>query len=126
MKSLQNFLEFLNENFTAILVCIGLAIMLFKKVKSYLAKSDDEKIEIALNQLRETMLKFVTESEKEYSDLAKSGSIKRAQVIDKVYQQYPILQKAVDQAELVKLLDEAIDSALPQLREVLKETNKEE
>lgn len=126
MKSLQNFLEFLNENFTSILVCIGLAIMLFKKIKSYLAKSDDEKIELALSTIRETMLKFVTSAEIDYETWKGAGSIKRAQVIDELYKQYPVLNKAIDQKKVIQLIDDAIDSALPTLRELLKEKNKEE
>lgn len=126
MNGIRNFLSIIDQNWLTITVTIGLVIGLYKKIKEYLAKSDDEKIELALQHVRETMLKFVTESEKAYGDWAKSGSIKRAQVIDELYKQYPVLSKAIDQKEIIKLIDEAIDSALPTLREVLKETKKEE
>lgn len=126
MKGIQNFLEFINENYTYIIVIIGLIIMLFKKTKAYLTKSDDEKIEFAKKQIKEIMLRLVTTAELDYENLKSAGSIKRAQVIDELYKQYPVLSKAIDQKEIIKLIDEAIDSALPTLREVLKETKKEE
>ena len=35
LKGLQNFLIFINDNWTAILVCIGLIIGLIQKIKTY-------------------------------------------------------------------------------------------
>lgn len=120
MKSLQNFLNFINNNLTSILVCIGLIIGIYNRVKAWLAKSDEEKIDFAIGAVRETMLKFVTKAEGDYADWNKAGSIKRAEVIDAIYKRYPILAKAVDQEALIKKIDEAIDAALPELEAIIK------
>ena len=123
MKGLQNFLFWLNENYMYILVCIGLIVLIVNKVKAFMSKSDDEKIQYATETIQEIMLKYVTTAELDYQEWAKSGSIKRAQVIDAIYQQYPILQKAVDQEAIIKMIDDAIDAALPSLRKIIEENN---
>lgn len=40
--------------------------------------SDDEKITIAKKQLSETMLKLVTQAEKDYNAWVKAGAVKRS------------------------------------------------
>lgn len=63
MKGLENFLRFINEHYVEILVYIGLIIGIIQKVKAFLGKSDEEKIEIAKKQIRETMLRMITQAE---------------------------------------------------------------
>lgn len=123
LKGLQNFLSFLNENWTTIAVIIGLLVLLYKKIRSFISKSEEEKIEYAMTAIKETMLKYVTAAELDYQEWAKSGSIKRAQVIDELFKQYPILNKAIDQETIIKMIDEAIDSALPELRKIIEENH---
>ena len=125
MKGLQNFLFWLNENYVYLLVCIGLVVLLVNKVKAFLSKSDEDKIEYALSTIKEIMLKYVTEAEIEYTDMKGAGSIKRAQVINQMYQQFPILAKVADQQRVIEMIDTAIDEALPTLRQIIKENNKE-
>lgn len=119
MKGLQNFLEFLNENYVSILVCIGLIIGLVQKVKAYIGKSDDEKVNIAKEQIKEVILKLVSDAEVDYEEWNKAGSIKRSQVINKLYAEYPILSKVVDQEALTQWIDDTIDDALKTLRVII-------
>ena len=121
LQGITNFLNFINEHWTSIAVMVGLIILIAKKIKDFMSKSDDEKIQFALSAIRETMLKYVTQAEKDYSDWSKSGSIKRAQVIEQLYKEYPVLSKVVNQEELINQLDDAIDSALPTLRKIIEE-----
>lgn len=119
MKGLQNFLEFLNENYVSILVCIGLIIGLVQKVKVYIGKTDDEKVDIAKEQIKEIILKLVSDAEVDYEEWNKAGSIKRSQVINKLYAEYPILSKVVDQEALTQWIDDTIDDALKTLRVII-------
>ena len=121
LNGIKNFLELVNENWTTILVIIGLSLAIVKKAKNYFSKSDDEKIEIAKSQIKETILKMVTEAEMDYEEWDKAGSIKRAQVIDQVYANYPVLSKVIGQEELVKFIDAQIDAALGTLREIIEQ-----
>lgn len=125
LNGIKNFLEFINQNWVTLCVIAGLIIGIYKKFKTWLSKSDEEKIEYALSMIRETMLRFVTKAEENYADWFQAGSIKRAEVIDELYKQYPVLSKAIDQEALIKKIDEAIDAALPELRKIIKETNKQ-
>ena len=125
ITGLKNFLLFVNNHWTEIMIIIGSAILLYRKVVDYMRRSDDEKIEIALTQIREIILGKCGQAEKEWEEWKKSGSVKRAQVIAEIYQEYPILNHVVDQEELIKKLDEFIDEALKTLREIVAEQGKE-
>lgn len=119
MKGLQNFLEFLNENYVSIFVCIGLIIGLVQKIKVCIGKTDEEKVNIAKEQIKEIILKLVSDAEEDYEEWNKAGSIKRSQVINKLYGEYPILSKVVDQDALTQWIDNTIDDALKTLRVII-------
>lgn len=124
LNGIKNFLSLINDNWTTILVIIGLALALWKKIESYSKLSTDKKIEIAKKQISENILKLITQAEKDYAEWEKAGSIKRSEVISEIYKEYPILAKVVNQEELVKWIDEQIDNALPTLRDIIKENEK--
>ena len=119
LNGVQNFLQLINNNWTTIMVIIGLAITVGKKIKDFVSKSDDEKIAIAKAQIQETILKMVTEAEIDYEEWNKAGSIKRSQVIAQIYAEYPILSKVVDQNNLIEWIDATIDASLETLREIV-------
>lgn len=121
LNGIKNFLSLINDNWTTILVIIGLALALWKKIESYSKLSTDKKIEIAKKQISENILKLITQAEKDYAEWEKAGSIKRSEVISEIYKEYPILAKVVNQEELVKWIDKQIDNALPTLREIIKQ-----
>ena len=105
INGLQNFLEFVNNNWTSILVIIGLIIGLYKKIESYWKLSTDQKIAIAKHEIEEAMLKMITDSELEYETWKESGEIKRSQVIKQIYAEYPILEKVADQDAIIAWID---------------------
>ena len=125
LNGIKNFLSLINDNWTTILVIIGLALALWKKFESYSKLSTDKKIEIAKKQISENILKLITKAEKDYAEWEKAGSIKRSEVISEIYKEYPILAKVVNQEELVKWIDEQIDNALPTLRDIIKQNEKD-
>ena len=124
LNGIKNFLSLINDNWTTILVIVGLALALWKKIESYSKLSTDKKIEIAKKQISENILKLITQAEKDYAEWENAGSIKRSEVISEIYKEYPILAKVVNQEELVKWIDEQIDNALPTLRDIIKENEK--
>ena len=79
LNGIKNFLSFINDNWTTILVIIGLALTLWKKIESYSKLSTDKKIEIAKKQISENILKLITQAEKDYAEWEKAGSIKRSE-----------------------------------------------
>lgn len=124
MTGLKNFLMFVYQNWTLICVCIGLVIGIYQKAKAFFDKSTDEQIAIAKKQIKEIMLKMVSEAEIDYDEWNKAGSIKRSQVIKKIFELYPILSKAVDQQSVINWIDFQIDNSLETLAEVIKANDK--
>ena len=126
LVGIKNFLELINQNWTLITVIIGLGILVFNKIKNYLSLSEQEKINLALEQIRITALKLVTDAEEEYENWVKAGTIKRAEVIGAIFEKYPILNKVTDRDTLIKTLDKIIDDALVEMRKVIEENTKTE
>ncbi len=120
----KNLLEFINNNWTLILVICGLGVSVFKKAKDYISKTDEEKIEIAKVQIKEKMLKMITDAEIDFENWNKAGSIKRSKVIGDIFAQYPILSKVTSQEEVIEWIDTEINNSLVTLREII-EKNKE-
>ena len=119
LNGIKNFLQIINDNWVTICVIISLAISAFQKIKGFIQKSDAEKIAIAKKQIRETMLKMVSDAEADYDEWNKSGKIKRSQVIKNIYEMYPVLAKAVDQEELTAWIDAEIDASLGTLNTLI-------
>lgn len=125
LDGIKNFLQFVNDNWTTIIIIISLCIALYQKIKNYVSKSNDEKIAVAKKQVQEVILKLISDAEFDYYEFVKAGSIKRAQVIKKIFEDYPVLAKVTDQTALIEWIDETIDNALKTLREIVA-MNKEE
>ena len=119
MDGIQNFLFLINDNWTSIMVIIGLILAIYKKAKIYFSKSNDEKIAIAKAQIKERMLKMITDAEIDFEEWNQAGSIKRSQVIGEIFEKYPILSKSINQQEVISWIDEEIDNSLKTLRKVV-------
>lgn len=119
LDGIKNFIQFINDNWTTIVVIISVVIAIAQKVRSYFTKSKDERINIAKAQIQEIVLKLVSDAETDYEDWNKAGSIKRGQVIQKIFADYPILSKVANQDELIKWIDDNIDEALKKLHKVV-------
>jgi hypothetical protein len=101
-------------------------LAIINKAKVYFGKSKEEQIEIAKAQIKEIMLRLVTEAECDYREWMQAGEIKRAQVIDEVFAMYPILSKVTNQEEVIVFIDEAIDEALKTMRKIFEENKENE
>lgn len=119
LDGIKNFLQFINDNWTSIIIIISLIIAICQKVKSYLAKSNDEKIASAKSQIKEVILKLISDAEVDYEDWNRAGSIKRAQVIQKIFTEYPVLSKVANQEQLIEWIDTMIDESLKELRKIV-------
>lgn len=119
LNGIKNFLAFVNDNWTTIIVIVSLAVALIRKIQSYIAQSDDKKIKIAKDQIKESMLKMVSDAEIDYQMWSQAGSVKRSQVIQKIFADYPVLSKIVDQNALIEWIDDQIDKSLKELRDIV-------
>ena len=89
LDGIQNFLQFINDNWTSIVIIVALIVSVVKKIIDLLNKSNDEKIYIVKKQIQETILKYITDAEIDYNEWTKAGSIKRSQVIREIFEEYP-------------------------------------
>lgn len=121
LTGIQNFLQFINDNWTAIVIIIALGVSIAIKVKNLFVKDKDGQIEIAKAQIKQIVLKLITDAEVDYNDWQKAGSIKRSQVIQKIYTDYPILAKVTDQDMLIAWIDNEINDSLKELRKIVAE-----
>ncbi len=119
LEGLKNFLKFVNDNWTLIVVIAGLAISLYLKIKSWLSLTNEERVNLAKEQIREIMLSLVSQAELDWEEYKKSGTIKRSQVIDQIFEQYPILSQVTDQESLLAWIDKVIDEALEQMHNII-------
>lgn len=119
LNGIQNFLRFINNNWTSIVVIISLVVAIIKKIQAFLSKSDEQKIAIAKAQIKEIALKLITEAEFDFEEWNKAGSIKRAQVIESIYNMYPILGKVTNQQALIDWLDDVINTSLSELHTII-------
>lgn len=126
LNGINKFLTFINNNWTSILVLIGLLMGLYVKIKNFVSKSEEERIEFVKIQIKEGMLKMITDAEINFESWNKAGSIKRSQVIKQIYDQYPILSKIVDQEAFIQWVDTEINNSLKTLREIVNNNGKDE
>lgn len=121
LNGIKNFLQLINDNWALLVAIFGLAYGIYKKIAVFFHKTREEQIAIAKEQIRESILKMISDAEVDYADFVKAGEIKRSQVIQEIYQKYPILAHVENQDELVQWIDENIDNALKTLRKIVKE-----
>ena len=119
MSSVKNFLQFVYDNWMDILVCVALIIGIVQKIKSYLSKSKEERVEIAKTQIKEIMLKLITQAEVDYDNWNQAGSIKRSQVIKQIFDEYPILSTVTNQKEIIRWIESEIEYSLNTLDDIV-------
>jgi hypothetical protein len=121
LNGLYNLLSFIEENWGMIAAIIVMVVSISKKIVAFMAKSREEKIEIAKTQISQTMLKWVTIAECDWLEWQQAGEIKRSQVIDMIFEKYPILSQVANQQEIIAWLDDMIDEALKTMRKIFEE-----
>lgn len=119
LTGIQNFLQFINDNWAAIVIIIALVMSIVLKIKNLFTKDKDGQIEIAKAQIKQIVLKLITDAEVDYSDISSAGSIKRAQVIKQIFNDYPILTKVSNQESIIEWIDDTINNSLKELRKIV-------
>ena len=126
--AVNNFLRFINENWTSIVVFAGLFLAVLTKIRNYLNLSKEEKINEALKIIKKELLQLMSKAEITWSDYAKSGEIKKSEVISKIYSEFPILKEYINQDELIEIISKMIDDEMDNLNKAINgiETKDEE
>ena len=120
------FLQAINDNWGTIIIIIGLALLLIEKIKKYLKLSKEQKIEIALEGVKQEMLKLMSDAEIQWEDYKKSGQIKKSQVIKEIYTDFPELKRYMSEDELIEKIEKIIDDNMKELNIVINDMDAKE
>lgn len=120
------FLQAINDNWGTIIIIIGLALLLIEKIKKYLKLSKEQKIEIALEGVKQEMLKLMSDAEIQWKDYKKSGQIKKSQVIKEIYTDFPELKRYMSEDELIEKIEKIIDDNMKELDIVINDMDAKE
>lgn len=125
MAGIVNILDTVNNYWTYILIIVGIVIYMANYYKKYQAMTKEEQfderkrlVDLALSKVKEILPSLVALAEEDWNHLEKSGIIKRSQVVNNIYEQYPILKEYTNQVWLTKKIDEYIDAALKDIRNI--------
>lgn len=118
LNGIKNFMWIVNEYWTTIIVIIGLILTFYKKVKKYQKLNDEQRIELAWKSVSETMLSMVMDVETDYGDWKQAGAIKRSEIINRVFKEFPILEKITNREQVIYMLDNLIDNSLEEMKKV--------
>ena len=124
MKSINNLLTWINENWASLVTIIILLLAVLTKIRNFYLdwknKTEQEKKEEIEKAIKNAKIAI---AENNWSAWIKMGDIKRSEVIKQLYVDYPILLQVVDQDELIKFIDDAINKALETVREKIRNDN---
>jgi len=127
---IYNFVDFLSKQWANIAAMLSILWLIYKKIQKLIEdfmkwykSSDEEKINCAKAQIKQSMLKYITDAEIDYTEMESSGQIKRSQVIKQIYQDFPILSKSNNHELLISWIDEEINDSLKTLREIIKKNS---
>jgi len=136
MNSIQKTLQFIVDNWSQIVIIATLILTIYARTKKFILewknKTEEERqkdfekaVETAKKALADYILILVSKAEIDWqSEDGKLGKTKRAQVIEKIYEKYPILEQVEDKESLLKYFDELINEALKVVREELRQPTK--
>lgn len=121
MQGLQNTINFFIDNWSNIIILACLIYGIILRVKKFHKLSEEEKVDAALAIVSKQLLKWMSDAELQWSDIKKSGELKKSEVITKIYKEFPNLKEFVDQDKLLQTISDMIDENMEQLNKVLVE-----
>lgn len=94
--------------------------LIYERILVKIQEHRENQIEKIKAQIVDSITAMIAEIEKDHDDIKRLGVYEKSKIMQKIYEQYPILQKAQDQAELTKWIDKAIDETLDAFINALK------
>ena len=125
MTAIVNLLTLINDNWATIITIIGLSILLGKKVKKYMALSEQDRVNIALKAVRTQLLEIMSEAEIAWDNYKKTGEIKKSKVFQVVYDKFPILKEYCDQDMIISEIEKMINDLKPEMDKIINKIDEE-
>ena len=115
MDSLTLLRDFIANYWSFFILIICLFVIVTQTIEKFKNMSEEERIEALMKLIKELIIKLMADAEISWSEISKSGKIKRAEVISEVYKQYPILSTFKDQEAIIAEIDKMIDEAIEEV-----------
>lgn len=125
MASLNNTINFIVNHWSDIIIILAFIIGAVRGVFVIINMDVEKRKEIAMKIVRENLLKYMSDAEVQYSNYKKSGVLKRSQVINKIYTDYPVLANYVNQDELIEMIYKMIDDEMDRMNAIVNGKNPE-
>ena len=104
--------------YVPVVITILLFILCGAKIGlAYFDRLKEANINQILEVVRASVLKLMTDAEIDFSSYKKAGEIKKSQVINNIYKQFPILTKYKDQETLQAEISDIIENEMCKIRE---------
>ena len=121
MTGINNTIALINQYWSTLIALVGFVFLLSVEIKKYLKMSDEEKVQAALKAIKPILLKHMSEAEVKWDNYKKAGELKKSAVIQKVYDQFPVLKTYKNQDELIKMIETMIDEQLVEVNRIINE-----
>lgn len=122
MQGLVNTANFILENWSNIVFVAAVFIAVFFRIKKFFSMSKEDQKEAVLKVVKEEILKIMSDAEKDWDNYVKSGEIKKSQVINTIYEQFPALSSFANQDEIIKQISDMIDEVKPTMDKIFEKT----
>ena len=119
MEGINQFIDFLKLNYPNIIVIVAIILTVFNEIRKYIPMSKEERIDAALRIIKAEILKMMSDAEIEWADYKKSGMLKKSQVINEIYDKFPVLADCVDQEMLICKIEEIIDNEMNNMNSII-------
>ena len=106
--------HFLLDNWLDILIGLLIISIIIEDIRAIIKRMDTKKIVKTLEKISVSIASYVYDAEMKWAKkhILKAGTVKRAEVISKIYEKYPELSDYVNQELIINSIDELIDNAL--------------
>lgn len=119
MNGLTNTLNFIQENWSNVLLILTAVITVICRIVSISKLSKTQKVEAILTIVKSELLKFMSEAEIDWKEYEKSGLLKKSDVITKIYDKFPLLKEYLDQETLIKRISDMIELGMQEMNKVV-------
>ena len=121
MDGIKNLLSWLNNNWSFIIIIIGLGLFACRKITDFMKLSEEDQINQILIAVKGILLSKMAEAEIGWEDYKKSGDLKRSEVINEIYKEFPILKDICDQEKLIEIITSMIDDEMDNMNRIINE-----
>ena len=119
MNGIINTLQMIQHNWSNIVICIVILFTIINRTVAFFKLSKEERVEAALKIIRKELLKFMSDAEVEWSEFEKAGNLKKSQVINNIYSQFPFLKEYINQDELLSKISDMIEDTMSEMNKII-------